>query len=276
MTNEFANLNIYKSHSLNDVKRFMSLASEADPVAATYDFLGTNDLSHAHTWEHEHFDYVINEYGFREVSNPMDVDIAAFGCSFTFGSGLPQDKLWHKILANRLNTTSYNFGAPSKSIESIIDLFLIVSNHIKINKAVILLPSFVRKQIAKTHPDTNDTINYVDTALGFDFSSVKNYGIDNDLLYRAIPNEELYKLTRNKIYLLDHFAKVRQIKVFLSSWEQDTYEFICSMNLEHVVLLPQWKSPSMEFAKQDLARDNLHPGIKHHELFADAIYDYVK
>ncbi len=275
MTPDFAKLNLYNSKTLDDVKRYTGLALEVDPQPAIFDYLGPGDLANAHLWKHEHFDYVINEYGFRESKNPSDTNIGAFGCSFTFGSGLPINMLWHQILAKQLNKTCYNFGSPAKSIESVIDIFLIVTNHIRLDSAIFLMPSFTRKQIAKTHPTEPNVINYVNTDLNFDFNSLKAYEIDCDTVYRATPDEELLKNCRNKIYLLDHFAKERGITIYLSSWEKRTYEFIEQMDLEHCVMIPSWESLSIEFMNSDLARDQLHPGSEHHSHWANVIKEYI-
>lgn len=275
MIPSFATLNNLNSISMEDVKRYTTLALETSPSASTFDYLGPGDLSNAHLWNGDHFNYTINEYGFREEHTPEQVDIGAFGCSFTFGTGLPDHMLWHKLLASKLGLSAYNFGSPAKSIESIVDIFLIASKHISMKHAIFLLPSFTRKQIAKTHPYDNDVVNYITTDLSFQFNSLREYGIDCDLVYRALPDEELLKACRDKIYLLDYVAKERGIKVYVSSWEKQTYELLQMMNFTNIVLLPRWESMSMELSDNDLARDHLHPGPQHHILWHDLIKDYI-
>lgn len=270
----FAKINIVNSKSLDDIKNYSAIG--LDPITTgTTDFFGTTELMNAHLWEHEHFTYTFNDYGFREDAFPDKTELAAFGCSFTFGSGLPKDKLWHNVLAQRKNCRSLNFGLPGRSIASIVDMFLIVSKHININTAVFLLPSFTRTQLATVHPNDKEIINYIDTDVNFKSHITSCYGIDSDIVYRALSNEELYKITRDKIYLLDYIAKHRNIQVYMSSWDEPTYHFLNLLDLENIIIIPRWQSPSMEFAKQDLARDKLHPGMKHHELWADTIKDYI-
>lgn len=275
MTPDFAKLNCVNSKSLHDVKRYTTMALEIDPTETTYDYLGPGDLANAHLWEGDHFNYSINQFGFREENEPHNIDIAAFGCSFTFGSGLPNHSVWHNILASKLNKSSYNFGAPAKGIESIVDIFLIVSKHIQMQSAVFLMPSYSRKQIAKTHPYTDDIVNYVNSDIHFNFNSLTEYKVDCELLYKALPDEELFKACRDKLYLLDHIAKQRNIKVYISSWEKETYNLMEAMDFDHIVLLPRWGSLSMELVTSDLARDKLHPGVKHHETWADLIQEYI-
>ena len=275
MNDNFAKLNLLKSKSLDDIRRF-SAVDWTDNMKEGYitDFFGHDDSSHSDKWEYPHFNYVINSHGFRGDEIPSTIDLAAFGCSFTFGTGIPNDMLWHNLLAKKLNTTCFNFGQPACSIESIVDIFLIASNHTTIKKAIFLLPNINRLQIAKKHPDC-DLINYVNVMP--DYSSAVNelFGVSSDKVYRGIPEEEIYKICKNQLYLLDHIAQERGVQIYISSWEEETYNFIKQLDLE-VVILPQWKSLSLEFAKSDLARDLKHPGIKHHELFANKIIDYIK
>jgi hypothetical protein len=268
MNNSFAKLNLLNSRLFDDIRRFVG---EIDYVA---DFFGNDDSRNSDKWDHPHFNYVINSYGFRGDAIPTKSDLAAFGCSFTFGSGLPEHMLWHNMLSKKLNTSCINFGQPSCSIESIVDIFLIASKHVTIKKAIFLLPNIDRLQIAKKLPDSN-LVKYFNIMSSYSSVSNEFYEIYSDQIYRALPEEEIYKICKNQLYLLDYIAKERGIQVYISSWEPKTYNFIKQLNLESIIL-PLWESPSLEFAKSDLARDLKHPGYKHHELFANKIIDYIK
>jgi len=279
MNDSFAKLNILNSKSINDVRRFSTqypLNDERDAYITEY--VGRDDIANADKWPHEHFNYAINDYGFRDKEHtskyPDEIDFGMFGCSFTFGIGLPEDMLWHKILTKKLNVSSLNFGLPACSIESTIDTFLIVSKHIRMRTAVFLLPSISRMQIAKKHPE-GDLINYVNVMPNYNSTVADYFGIREDLIYRAIPEEEIYKICKNKLYLLDHIAQERGIKVYLSSWEQETYDLLKMLDLKSIIL-PQWISPSKEFVESDLARDRKHPGPEHHKLFVDRIFNSIK
>ena len=275
MNEMFAKLNVLDSNSLNDVRRFSTqypINDERDAYVTEY--IGRDDIANAEKWPYEHFNYHINDYGFRGTEYTAEIDMAAFGCSFTFGIGLPENMLWHNLVASKLGTTITNFGVPACSIESIIDIFLIVSKHIKIKKAIFLFPSMSRLQIAKNHPQ-GELVNYINVIPNYNSTMGEFFGINEDLLYRAIPEEEIYKICRNKIYLLEHIARERGIKLYLSSWEQETYTLLKMLNLKSIIL-PQWISPSKEFAESDLARDLKHPGPKTHALFVDRVFYSIK
>lgn len=269
----FDKLNLLKSKSLSDITAFGPYKTEG--FAHITDFFGSDDITYAHMWPHAPFNYTINDNGFRGAEFPTETDIAAFGCSFTFGSGLPDSMLWYKLLADELGKSGVNFGVPSASIESIVDIFLIASTHIKMKSAVFLFPPHTRMQIAMKHP-VNDRIDYLNTDVSCVSVINKAYGLDPEYLYRGIPEEEMYKSCKNKIYLLEHIAKERGIDIYVSSWSADTYKLLEGLELESAILLPEWSSPSMEFADNDKARDNKHPGPKHHELWVDKIKSYIK
>jgi len=275
MNDSFIKLNLLNSKSLDDIKRFSALVWPDDRTEGYItDFFGHDDILHSDKWRYPHFNYTINSYGCRGDELPIMTDLAAFGCSFTFGSGLPDYMIWHDVLAKKLNATCVNFGQPACSIESIVDIFLIVSKHIKIKKAIFLLPNISRLQLAKKHPDY-DLISHVNIMPGYVSPINELFGVEPDKIYRALPEEEIYKICKNQLYLLEHIAKERGIQLYISSWEEETYNFVKQLDLESIVL-PLWASPSFEFLKFDLARDLKHPGPQHHILFVDKIIDYIK
>jgi hypothetical protein len=276
MTESFAKLNLLNSKSLDDVKRFSLLESGGvDSIAWTTEYWGNEDIKCADKWTYEQFNYAINDFGFRGDSLSEEIDLAAFGCSFTFGTGLPKGMLWHTLLARELDMSVMNFGLPARSIQSIVDMFLIISKHIKIKNAVFLMPSLTRLQFAKTHPETK-LINHLNTCVDYHSAINKIYGIDEGQIYRAVPDEEMYKICKNQIYVLEYIARERGVKVYLSSWEEETYNFIKQMNLESITVLPMWRSLSMDFANNDKARDMHHPGPAHHALWANKIKGYIQ
>ncbi len=146
-------VNLLDSESLDDVTGY----TKTEHVTWTdepyrIDFASRGEIEHASTWKGPNFDYYFNKLGFRFSDDiPSSIDIGAFGCSFTAGLGLPDNYLWHNLLASELQLTSLNFGVSGASAKSITDLFLIVSKHIQMKHAVFLLPSYNRMQIGIKH-----------------------------------------------------------------------------------------------------------------------------
>lgn len=230
-------------------------------------------------WKHDDFNYVLSSLGFRDEeiieTSYNHLDLAVFGCSYTFGVGLPSDNLWHKLLSKSKGLKSYNFGIPGCSIKAACDVFSIVSRHIKIDKAVFLMPTYERQLCASTHnisknvklitllPNNNISINQM------------NCDIDPNMYYKYIPNAELIRRTKDDIYNIEHLAKLRNIKIFISSWDRPTYKLINVMDLRYMIVLPEWVNPPDHINKKDDARDGLHPGFKHHEYWTKLIENIV-
>lgn len=278
MNIDFAKLNYLNSSSIEQVKHFSALTTLVSNLPkgelTNFPYFSAGDIEHAASWQYDQFDYVINDLGFRNDEIPTQTDLAIFGCSFSFGTGLPVNMLWHTLLANKLNIKASNYGVPGASIESVINISLIISNHTKINKAIFLLPAYSRIQVAKTSP-YKDEVNYLSIIPNHKSELCMAYGIDTEMLVKSTPDEEMFKTLRDNLYFVDYIFKQRDIKTYYSSWDPDTYKFMKQMNLQGC-LLPEWTSNGLHQAETDLARDKLHPGPEHQQQFVDKIFNYIK
>lgn len=272
MTRSSTKLNLLDSTSIDDVLLYTTVSANLSnlpkDIVSHINYFTIDDMKYADTW-HE-FGYDVHHLGFRFTELPKEVDIAVFGCSFTFGVGLPQEMLWHSLLPKK----ALNFGLPGASAKTALDLFLIVSKHIKIKKSIILLPSVDRMQIAKTNPNTND-IAYLSIIAGHRSKLAEHYKVDSDLIYKAVPDEERHKIFVEQTYLSEYVAKHRDIELYYSSWDPVTYQLIKDMTLTHAKVLPEWSSGSRDLINTDLARDKMHPGPQHHQIWADKIKDLL-
>jgi hypothetical protein len=230
----------------------------------------TLEQKHKEHWKSEDFDYRLTNLGFRGIDIPKHISLAAFGCSYTFGQGLPEHKIWHRLLDEK----SYNFGQPGASIKSITDMFLIISNNLKLDKAIFLLPNYVR-QIVATESYSDKSISLVPLLQNYKGTFQSDYDIELDSYYKYTPNIELIRRMKDDLYLVDHISKIRGIKLYVSSWDRPTYNLIKLMNFNNTIILPEWTSPESEHDKTELARDRLHPGMSHHKYWADQIRDIV-
>lgn len=272
MFNSLCELNLLDSASLNDVKYYMTpnlLPKNAPDGIREYRYFGLEEEKHEQSFEP--FLYKINQYGFREERNEVIIDVGAFGCSFTFGQGLPAHKLWHQIIASDLNKTIYNFGIPGCSAQTVLDIFCIVSKHIKMKNALILLPPYNRFQIAKYNSDNK--LSLLSGIPGHTGLYNKALGVDESEVYKILPDEEFVKTFKNSIYQAEYLAKKRNIQIGISSWDRMTYDLLLNMKLSTAKLMPCWQTPNE--LKKDLARDGRHPGIEHHKLHAINFMPFV-
>lgn len=271
-------INLLDSEDINDVvayTKFQHTIWTDEPYIEEY--ASRDEVKHAASWSGPNFNYKFNKLGFRFNDICESSDIGAYGCSFTMGLGLPEEYLWHKLLEKNLQLTSLNFGVPGASCKTIFDLFLITTKHIKIKHAIFLLPSYNRMQIAVSNlfKDRN-FFNHCSLLPNNENEFAKVHGLDALMLFKYIPDEELIKVFKNDIYLIDYIAKHRNIKIYFSSWDTETYNLINRLSFKNSVILPPWRSQSQQQAIEDLARDKKHPGPIHHEQWARLIIDYIK
>jgi len=267
-------LNPLDAQELQDVKYYtlttvMDNFPDADQVIS-YNTYGMDETSHLDTWEYDHFDYKINDLGFRNIKS-NSVDVGAFGCSFTFGQGMPNELLWHQVLADKLKLNISNYGIPGASIQTCVDIFAIVSKFVSMSKAYFLLPSYNRIQLTKY--SSQDKLGVFSCIPGINGKLASSYGLCSEDIMKVLPNEEIVKQIKNSLYLLDHLGKSRNIEIYASSWDKHTYDLLKVLNLQNVKLLPVWFTP--ETLIWDKARDKRHPGPKHHKYFADHCLSYL-
>jgi hypothetical protein len=272
-------LNVLDSDDISDVKHYTLYTTRPDLVLKNGNIkekvpaIIPYENIHRHSWEHEDFNYKFSNLGFRDGDMPSHVNLAAFGCSYTFGVGLPEDKIWHKVLAKKQNCKTYNFGQPGASIKAIVDIFSIVCNHVKIDKAVVLLPAYHRVLIASQHLSEKNI-----ALVGLMPNNMRktweaDYDIDIDMYYKYIPAVELINKMKEDIYMMEYIARHKKIELYISSWDAPTYELLKSLKTKHMKLINQWTDP--EGVKDDFARDRMHPGMLHHVYWADKIQEQV-
>jgi hypothetical protein len=271
-----AKTNFFKPSSINDIKKLTVVTTRQDLMVT--DVTQVKHFSPAEffnyeSWEYEDFDYTISELGLRGSTLPNNVDLAAFGCSFTFGQALPINMLWHDILSKQLNLSAYNFGQPASNVKSIADTFALLIKHVKMKHAIFLLPPFHRLQIAAKSKHA-DEVELVPLIPNYKSRLETNFEVDGKLIYTAITDEEMLKTFKDSIYLIEELGVQAGIKTYFSSWCNDTYEFMTYMKFNDGVLLPGWTS--LVELQDDFARDKLHPGPKHHQKWANEIVEYIK
>jgi hypothetical protein len=272
---DLAGTNFFKSSSIDDIKKLSVVTTRQDLLISditNVKYFSPADFLNHESWKHDDFDYTISELGLRGGEFPTEIDLAALGCSFTFGQGLPVNMLWHDIVAKNNQLSVYNFGQPGANVKSIADMFALLLNHTKIKHAVFLLPSYHRLQIA-AKSKYSEQIDLVPLIPNYISRLETNFEIDGKAIYSAMTDEEMLKSFKDSIYLIEELASHAGVKTYFSSWCNDTYKFMEHLNYSST-LLPQWIS-SVEL-QTDFARDEQHPGPQHHIKWANEIMSYIK
>jgi hypothetical protein len=272
-------LNVHKC-KLEDVKNYTLYTSRPDLILKStksireeVDVFNSSEKDNKDKWSFEDFNYRFSKLGFRDVEIPDSIDIAIFGCSFTFGVGLPAEKLWHKILSEKNNVSCYNFAMPGASIEHVIKIFYIVSRYVKIKKAIFLLPDYARQLMAVQHLSTLK-VDLLDLVPNMHDYIRAEYGFYQKIYYKTLPDAELIRRSKDDLYSLEHIAQSKNIELYLSSWHRPTYHILENMTFDYATVLKEWIMGKPEMST-DLARDKMHPGLEHHKYWAEQIENQV-
>lgn len=268
-------LNPYSSNSLDDLKVYHQGLHAADIIKyyddkAEYNFKTETEGKNFNAY-HGTFSYrVLKDYGFRLDKIPKTTNIGAFGCSFTFGEGVAEDKIWHQVLGRLISKDVTNFGVSGTSISTICNIFHIISKHVIMEKAIFLFPGLDRIQLS-LHDNSNNLTREIDILpSSTHFGGVLNTNKIDDI-YKVFVEEELVKIFKNNLYILDQIAKVRDIKVYVTTWESFTFECLSFLKFENIVFIPL----KFSYNNQHLGRDNRHPGKLFHQQFAESILPYI-
>jgi hypothetical protein len=117
----------------------------------------------------EDFGYDLNKYGFRcnqfdSTDNPR---IIVYGCSITYGTGLPESHTWPSMVKELLKISSgqeydlLNFAVPGTGFNEIHRLINFLPDFAKSNSMVfVLMPPGIRKQYILKHEDTIRNIQF--------------------------------------------------------------------------------------------------------------------
>jgi hypothetical protein len=201
------------------------------------------------------FSYFINDMGFRGVyPNPEDKKLLGFfGCSITFGQGLPDEEMYSNVVARHFNKQSLNLGIPGSNIHRTALVFSAATHVWDIETAVINLPPYTRMHYVDRYNHLHSILLAYETETSeietVRHSILKDFS-DQYLLAQAIDSIK---------WIID-IARSKKINLILSSWDPDTIQLVNAA----------FDTRILKFDIVDGARDS-HPGEKSHRLFANTI-----
>jgi hypothetical protein len=187
------------------------------------------------------------------------VDACYYGCSWTAGSGIAPDKIWHRHVDADLNYLSNNFGIPGAGIDEILYVFASTTQFIKMKRAVFLLPRPFRQTMV------------IDNGHGYStyFRIQPNcFGLRGTKLEAAktwyrLPKEYHIDQARMHIGLIEYIARLNNIQCYWGSWDSITWNMVpapktiaCSVN-------------------DRLGTDQSHPGPIAHRVIADQFIELI-
>jgi hypothetical protein len=216
------------------------------------------DRSKKSTWD---FSYYINDIGFREAyPNTEETDILSFfGCSFTYGVGVPTEHTFYKQVAG--DRSFLNLGDPGASIQKIALIFSAACRVWKIKTAVITLPPWFRFGY------TDKSNNFIPIVTSdYPYSSEETEQVRLSL-HKDFSEQYHYSRVRDLLSLIIETARIQNLDLIIGSWDSET--------LEIVEAITGYKGPLWNWQLQDRGRDERHPGVNSHALYGNLIKSYL-
>lgn len=210
------------------------------------------------------YDYKINNVNLR--GNSWDTTstkpkIGFFGCSFTFGEFVEQNKIFSSIVSNKLNLNGFNFGVPGYGIQEIGRSFSAASRLLDFDYAVVVLPDWNRIQY----------LNHDVHGARYISLSVHAPDLPNDIQhalrnYVKLGDEQALKRTIDSVDWILDVARIKNTKVILSSWSTLTHKALKQLYPNYTI---------DQFPIIDTVIDNDHPDVRSHKQFARIIVDRI-
>lgn len=234
------------------------------------------------TIEEQDVKYTINNYGARgdwsiKTQNPDHINIAVFGCSFTFAVGIPEYQTWSAQIKQKLpadkTVNIINLGYPGGSVSKSLKFFKYLTDVYKIDIAIFLLPSHWRAEFAVYY--TQDyPVKYINLIPNFNSSYVE--GVWEDFYKYSTAGTRLYDTVR-EIGYIELIAKVNNIETYYSSWDGETLDTVKNY-VDKKQILPYFKFVENMLGPHlstKFARDGAHPGIASQDLFAGEVTEHL-
>jgi hypothetical protein len=211
-------------------------------------------------------DYRVNSHGYRCPEwTPMPEgkkNVVVLGCSHTFGEGLDDGEVWVDRLASKTDDKIlrwWNLGQPGASADKIVRI-LYATERVLFPKIIIVCwPLWSRRERLENHPHSLT-------------------GAD-DLLKTETDQTDEQNFLKN-VFFVEKFAERQDAKTF-HCFAQDVYNVNVANMYRDTSLKtcwPEWDRHRLPGAKREhttepnLARDGVHYGVEHHQVFAEKLY----
>ena len=211
-----------------------------------------------------------------------DDSIVCFGCSNTFGIGLPCQDVWSSQLQEMLRGRYEvkNYGMSGYSSDGISRL---IYNYLKQYSPKIIccfFPSIIRREIVIEDFGILNLLNFE-----FEFEELKKQNYDPKSLLELKKVYEAYKIInkeKNNVYnfiknlkFIEALCKAHQVKFLWTTWDQsilsfDQEFFNNNIDNEHFVELTL-----EDVTNFDYARDGFHFGKDFNSKLAKLFYEKI-
>lgn len=210
------------------------------------------------------FLYTHNEYGFRDSELSSKVDACYYGCSITYGFGVPKEARWTAVVDKEFDFTSNNFGVLGTGPEELLNLFISSLQFVNMKYAIFLFPDMYRCTMPIQSP------------LGIHYEQLHRNYREKEKEYRALdkfevaenfnklPSTYFYDKSRNYKEMISYIGALNNIQVYFGTW------------VKHVpVYLNNAPDYVGKLINDKRGKDLSHPGITAHKNFANLVIERI-
>ena len=212
--------------------------------------------------DYKDFSYHINDIGFRgHYPDPNNErTMGFFGCSMTFGVGLPDEDIFPRKIAYSNNSECLNLGVGGASCRRVAMIFGAAARVWKMHTAVVTLPSWYR-------------MLYVDER--GHMKNIHMHGMDitdepAQIVSRVSNDYWLAFETQDCINTIIQTAKAYHIRLILTSWDSNVRELIKRITDYEPPAFKLWDTTKFP-EPGDYARDRAHPGVNLVDPYVESI-----
>ena len=235
--------------------------------------------------EHMHsipVEYRINRHSFRsqhfENFKPEDTNILFAGCSWTHGTGIPENMVWTNVLTNKMREAypdqkiePYNIGIGGASIPLIFkNVFAFLRKYPEVDYLYILFPGFDRASRIQDGFDGFKKITYVPPDKNvFKIPIIKRHALN------YIPEESMH-IMLPMIKAIEDICELRRIKLYWGTWVSPNNVVFETYDFKNYIKLPNWTNIDIKEADPTffkVAKDGSHPGHEHNIELATAFFE---
>ena len=209
--------------------------------------------------EHAGFTYQHNEWGFRSGAIQRTCDVCFYGCSQTYGEGIPESTRWCDLVAQQHGLTFNNFGIRGIGNDSILDIFWATSQHVKMKTAVFMLNGVYRPQIVLGNGQVVEYHNMT-ASMNTNISTQVDLAYYKDLLFR-FPDEYFEHINAQAIIKIYQLCKLKNIRAIFSTWHQTHYRNLRRIQEQLPIILTA-EIATNNIKQKTPARDHAHLGIE--------------
>lgn len=238
------------------------------------------------------FTYTFNSLGFRsdEFDNSVSPKILYSGCSITMGVGLPLEHIWcsqfNRMLYPNKRIPYLNLGVGGDSIAGVVRKIIVLldTTNFVPDLVIINFPDKFRDEIFFLR-DNNiiDNFLYLQHLIN---PGCSNFQKEIFNAWEKRPGSDIDKENETNFLLLDLFLRSRNIKYYVTSWDNQTNDALELFFNDHQrdlwgnliqtgfrndqIALRVGQTRTLPF-KQTCGRDYLHSGPNSHFLLAELL-----